>query len=341
MNLRIIRPRTAGVLLAVVFAASCGDSPSQPASPRVTARLEILAGNGQTGAPGEELPNALTVRALDSIGRPVSGQIINFRVVQGGGSVFAGANVTGADGIAREFWTLGPRGGEAQVLEARAVDNATSQKIVFGTFTATTVANRAHTLSQCCLGGSWGVGSTYPSPVQALVKDSLGNPVPNLPVTWTVVVGNGRLTNAAGVHASTHVVNTDAQGISTIRFTTGTIAGLNVVRSAAGSLQDADSINGHPGVPVRFTIEPASLALGVNATAKLTGFGYDRFNNRTTQRPTWRSLDPAIVTVVSPSATQTDTVATVRGQAAGTGRVVGQFNTGSKVYADTVTVTVQ
>ncbi|HYW12768.1 MAG TPA: hypothetical protein VE871_12460 [Longimicrobium sp.] len=341
MPLQLFRARTAGVLLAAVFAASCADSPSQTAGPRITAKLEIVAGNGQTGAPGEELANPVTVRALDSIGQPVPGQIINFRVVQGGGSVFAGANVTDANGMALEYWTLGPRAGDAQTLEARAVDNATGAKIVFGTFTATSVGSTPGWIQIGSLPEMGAVGQTVANPIDAIVRDAFQNAVANAQVTWTVFQGNGRFTNAAGVHGSTAVSTTNAQGVATIKFTPGTTAGINAIRATAGSVQDADSMVGLAGVPVRFTISPSSLTLPVNGTGKFTGFGYDRWNNQTVQRPTWRSLDAGIVTVLSPTSTRADSVATVRGNAVGTGRVVGQFNTGSKVYADTAEVTVQ
>lgn len=93
---------------------------------------------------------------------------------------------------------------------------------------------------------------------------------------------------------------------------------------------------------MRFVAEPASLVLGgVNATGKVKGWGYDRYDNRiTAYRARWSTLEPAIVSVLTPSSTQADTVATVCGNAQGTGRVVGTLTVFRKVYADTVPVTV-
>ncbi len=343
MTFRII-PRTAGVLLAAVFAASCGDTPAQPIKPTTTAKLEILAGNNQTGGPNEELPIPLTVRAVDSAGNPVAGQIVNFRVVEGHGSVFAGANVTGPDGIARERWTLGDQAQDRQVLEARAVDNATGERIVFGTFTARMVGTTPTRLE--FIDYRWPsqalVGQTLVDSIKVIVLDQYNNRVPDAQVTWTVTAGNGRVTNAAGTTASSVVSPTDSMGISFVRFTTGTVAGTNTIRATLGSLQASTSIMGLPASPVRFTIAPPALTLGgVGATGRLTGWGYDRFNNRTTHRGQWRSLEPAIVSVLSPASTQADSVATVRGNAQGMGRVVGQITVGSKVLADSVNVTVQ
>jgi hypothetical protein len=329
----------AGILLVTAFAASCAESPSQPAQPRITAKLEIVSGQGQIGGPGEELPTPLTVRAVDSAGLPVSGQIVNFRVVQGGGSVFAGANVTGADGIAREYWTLGPKAGEAQVLEARAVDNATSQKIVFGTFTATSVGSRPNRID-FFLPTEWAVATTYQYPVEAYVRDEFLNPVVNVPVTFTVIQGNARLTSPAGQTASTITVNTGADGKATIRFTTGTVAGTNTVRVTAGTVVVERSTLGTPGSPKRVEIQPGALTVPVGGSANVEAWGYDRFNNKVSYKPSWSTLDPSIVTVVSP--TQTSTVATVQGNAQGTGRVIARIQLGTSILlADTINVTVQ
>jgi hypothetical protein len=92
-------------------------------------------GDGQSGPPGTELPEPLVVRLLTGAGRPVPGQIVNFVVTRGGGSVFAGRAITDADGIAKERWTLGAAPGENEV-QARAVDATTGERLVFGTFRA-------------------------------------------------------------------------------------------------------------------------------------------------------------------------------------------------------------
>jgi|GEM_PF-1524038 len=97
--------------------------------------LSVISGNNQTAAPGTELPNPLVARVEDSRGRAMGGQIVNFVVVSGGGSVFAGAAISGRDGIVQERWTLGASG--PQQVEARAVDNQTGEKLTFAIFTAT------------------------------------------------------------------------------------------------------------------------------------------------------------------------------------------------------------
>jgi hypothetical protein len=133
--------RLAAAVLAALL-VSCGESGSStPASP--VASIQIVSGNAQTGFAGEELPDAVVVRVTDAAGTPVAGQIINFKVTEGGGSVFAGAALSDASGTARERWTLGPVTGLSPVpqkLEARAVDTQTGGAIVFATFAATAAA---------------------------------------------------------------------------------------------------------------------------------------------------------------------------------------------------------
>jgi hypothetical protein len=99
--------------------------------------LDIVSGDAQSAQANTELPNPLVVRVTNDRGRPVGDQIVNFRVVSGGGSVYAGSGITNRDGLAQEWWTLGSTG--VQRLEVRAVDPATGEKKVYGQFAATFV----------------------------------------------------------------------------------------------------------------------------------------------------------------------------------------------------------
>ena len=98
--------------------------------------MVIVSGDGQVGNPGQELAAPLVVRVDDERGQPVEGQIVNFRVTDGGGSVFAGAALTNQAREARERWTLGPEVGVLQRVEARAVDAASGAALVFASFQA-------------------------------------------------------------------------------------------------------------------------------------------------------------------------------------------------------------
>src|SRR5437667_602512 len=122
--------RIAGLLVL----ASC-TAPVGTDQPVGSLSLSVVSGNNQIAPPGTELPNPIVALVQDSRGHVVRGQIVNFVVVSGGGSVFAGAAISGGDGIVQERWTVGFSG--PQQVEARAVDNTTGEKLTFATFTAT------------------------------------------------------------------------------------------------------------------------------------------------------------------------------------------------------------
>ena len=155
-------PRPLLTALAIVTMAAC----TPPAGPEADAALSlaILSGDSQVGAPGAELPEPVTAVVLDARGRPVRGQLVNFQVAAGGGSVFAGAALSDRHGVVREWWTLGPDPGE-NTLEARAVHPVTGEKLVFATFTA--IAEDGDSTPADPLAGTWtgvrgdGVSVTY------------------------------------------------------------------------------------------------------------------------------------------------------------------------------------
>jgi Bacterial Ig-like domain (group 1) len=167
------------VLVALSLACS-GDGGTTPG---VAAALNVVSGDHQTAPPNTELPQPLVVRVTDANGQPVEGQVVNFHVTGGGGSMFAGAGSTNADGIVQDRWTLGPADGP-QTAEARAVDNTTGAPLVFATFAAT--AASPPTLSRVDIVGAWSgtatVGTHVP-PVTLLAKDQFGAPLPNYTFT--------------------------------------------------------------------------------------------------------------------------------------------------------------
>ena len=105
----------AGALLLLGAAGCEKDSPAPPSAPGVFRDLRIAAGNNQSGSPGEELPQALVVEAVDSGGGPVAGVRVRFAVAAGGGVLSDTAAVTGRDGRAQTRLTLGSAPGIQQV----------------------------------------------------------------------------------------------------------------------------------------------------------------------------------------------------------------------------------
>jgi len=256
------------VLLAAAVAAlaACGDSTGAKVGP--AAHLDVLSGNTQTAPVLTELPQPVVVRVTDDKGHAVKGQIVNFVVTAGGGHVFAGTGLTNNDGIAQERWTLGGVAGAPQTLEARAVDSATGQALVFATFSATATAGTPTQAEPTGASATSGdtvvagvVGSVVEDTFGVLVRDAAGNPVPGAQVAWAVTSGGGSITSptttdASGVARTQWVLGT---GTGPVQTASATVAGTTVRFSAypATTLQKTagDGLTAAAGSPVTVTVK--------------------------------------------------------------------------------------
>jgi hypothetical protein len=281
MTLRSLRSVSTVLVIAAAALSACSDSTGSRAGP--AARMDVVGGSAQTGTVGAELPQPVVVKVTDAKGRAVKGQVVNFVVTAGGGTVFAGTALTDDDGMAQERWTLGKTAGSPQTLEARAVDSSTGQALVFATFTAT--ANPGAPASFQAFGDTdvAGVpGSPVEDPFAVEVRDTYGNPVPGAQVTWAVTSGGGTITSAT---------TTDADGRARTQWVLGT--GAAATQSAQATLGTAsiafraytattltrlagDGQSGGPGmlVTVRVRATGPSGAIGnLPLTWQVTGGG--------------------------------------------------------------------
>ncbi len=170
-------------IAGLVVLASC-TAPVGTDQPVGSLSLSIVSGDNQTAPPGTELPNPIVALVQDSRGHAVRGQIVNFVVVSGGGSVFAGAAISGGDGIVQEHWTVGFSG--PQQVEARAVDNQTGEKLTFATFTATL--------------------TDVQPPVVTNVATSPANPAPAIPFDLTAVVSD-TFTGGSNIASASYAID--------------------------------------------------------------------------------------------------------------------------------------
>jgi hypothetical protein len=164
----------------------------------------VVAGDAQSGTVGAELPDPLVVKVVDEDGKPVRGQVVNFRVVSGGGSVFAGSALTNKDGIAQERWTLGAVARDSQKVEVRAVDSGTGQGVVFAVFHATATPAAAASITALAPAAKAGfAGAAVADSPAVKVTDRFGNPVSGVVVMWTAdggsAVSPSTATGAGGV----------------------------------------------------------------------------------------------------------------------------------------------
>jgi hypothetical protein len=237
-------PVAATPALALLALLSCDHSPTAPRLDQLT--LDVVSGDGQTAVVGHEL--APLVVKVTSGGNPVAQQVLNFRVVSGGGSVYGGTELTDPDGIAQEIWTLGTKASDVQKVEVRAVESSTGAEKVFATFMGTALADKAAKLTAAAGDNQAALaGSTVLVAPAALVTDQYGNPIAGVSVTFAVATGGG---SATGLSQTTN-----ATGVATVgTWTLGTAAGTNTLTAATPGLALA-------GSPVTF------MAVGTTGTA--------------------------------------------------------------------------
>ncbi|MDZ7363203.1 MAG: Ig-like domain-containing protein [candidate division KSB1 bacterium] len=251
--------------------------------------MSIQAGNKQNGRAGETLPNPLVVRVIDgsnNLGNPVPGHRVRFFVMRGGGQFSTGSKdttvITGANGEAKVFWTLGGAvGTEAQEVRAIGTNNSggnlENSPLIFTANVNGSDPSAASSVFQV----------VSPKPpvladgvtkckVTVFVRDRFGNPVSGLAVTFMVSNGPNSIEQPSGL--------TNANGAATCAFSS-TRAGMKTVTAKIIGGIDLDR-----GIDVLFAPNEArnvSLVTGNNqacnvqaATPKpLTVKIGDQFNN--------------------------------------------------------------
>jgi hypothetical protein len=243
-------PRRWFVLAGGVIAGTalaCGGSDLLLPSDSRPAALSAVQGNNQSARAGTALPDSLVVRVTDASNRPVAQLRIAFVQAAGtsGGSFGPDTAVTDVNGNARSRWTLGPSAG-AQNAEAHVVGTDGLK----ATFSATATAGTAATIALVSGNNQAAVaGTTLPESLVVRASDAQGNPVPGLPVAWSVT-GGGAVSPANTV--------TGSDGRAATQRTLGPNAGAqSAVATAAGV----------PGSPVTFA---ATAIVGSPGTLTIT-----------------------------------------------------------------------
>jgi protocatechuate 3,4-dioxygenase beta subunit len=231
--------------------------------------LSAAGGDAQAGAAGQAVPAPLAVRAVDRLGRAVSGLPVAWEATEGAGSLAPAAPTTDSAGIARAVWTLGTKAGPNT---ARASGGGVS--VAFRAAGAAGAAAGIFAVSGD--GQSGAVGAALPGTLTVRVADALGNPVPGAPVEWTVTAGGGTVSPAG---------RTDEAGVARAAWTLGTVPGANTLQArnaaAQGSLAvfRATAVPGPPAVLGRVAGDGQSAAAGSALPAALTVRVADRFGN--------------------------------------------------------------
>ena len=230
--------RRLGTSLAAVLLVACGDDPQIPTA-AAPVSTELL-----TARVGAVLQNVPTVRITDQRGRIIKGLLVRWRVASGGGRVVNDTARTDGSGVATSGgWFLGTAAG-TQTLQASAdgISPVTyTAQATPGPLTSLVVRSGTNV--------SVPVATPLSAPPVVRAEDQFGNGIPDLPVTFAVVQGNGSLTGAAQV--------TNADGIARPgSWTIGTMAGVQrlnatAIDAALGSSASATiSITAQPGPAV-------------------------------------------------------------------------------------------
>jgi hypothetical protein len=161
------------------------------AAPGPVSRLVAVSATTQDAPVDAEVTIRPSVRAEDVFGNPVPNVAVSFSVTQGGGTVTGEVQTTNAQGIATvTSWRLGTTAGQ-QILRATAL-NATA-----AIFTANALPGPAADLVKIAGDGQQGISGLAVS-IQPGVRvvDAFGNPVGNVPVTFTPGAGSGTVLGA-------------------------------------------------------------------------------------------------------------------------------------------------
>ena len=213
------------IALAAGFYGCGGDKLTLPGEGQAT-KIEAVTGNAQAGIAGTALPLPIVVKVTDELGRPVSGQNVEYTVTGGGGQVSPGAMQTGADGRASTTWTLGPNAGD-QTVQAKAVGGGAPDDLTQA-FSATAIAGSG-TLIAAVSGDDQTapVNSALSNPLVVRVSDGNGNPVSGITIQWTVQ-------NGGSITPETSVTGDD--GLASASRVLGPTAGQQTAQASGDAL---------------------------------------------------------------------------------------------------------
>lgn len=177
------------------------------AAPGAPAALAAVRATALRGVAGELLAPAPELRVTDRGGNPVPGVAVTLK--PSSGPVHERAPVTDSTGRVAVAWTLGPLAG-AQRLTASAAGVDRPVELIAQVRAGPAAKIALDDLPATALGGE-----PLPRPVQAIVTDAHGNPVPDAVVTFTAKAGK----------VSPSRARTDASGRAAARWTLATSAG--------------------------------------------------------------------------------------------------------------------
>ncbi|HEX9166849.1 MAG TPA: Ig-like domain-containing protein [Gemmatimonadales bacterium] len=254
-----VPPRRGSPGLALLAGLLIGCGGGEPSGPPPPPTLAIVSGNGQAAEVGTPLPLPVVVSVSNRQG-PVGGAAVAFSVETGGGTLSRNQALTDPTGTAAVTWTLGGTMGEQRLrvsAGASVVTVAASASAGAPEIASPTAGNGQFVV----------VGRPVPIRPRVQVTDRFGNPLPGVPVVFSVGTGGGSITDSTGI--------TDATGSFTLGgWTLGKAPGFNRLQVGAGFalgeflavgtpglLTAADGVNQSANAGTRTPIAPAVLAV--------------------------------------------------------------------------------
>jgi hypothetical protein len=200
-------PQTAGTYALTATSAGFGSAAlTETAVAGAAATISVTSGSSQSGTVGTTLPSPLVVKAKDSFGNNVPGVLINYSNPYGG-TCSPNPATTGINGQASTTFTL-PTSAHTGFSVTASSGTATP-----ATFHETAVA--AAPATETITGGNnqtATAGTQLPKPLIVAVKDTYGNAVVGVTVTFSdggaggVFVTNTPITNGAGQASATYTL---------------------------------------------------------------------------------------------------------------------------------------
>jgi hypothetical protein len=230
--------------------------------PGPAALLEVISGDGQSGAVGATLPGPLVVSILDAARHPVPQVFVDFTVAGGGGTVTPPTTRTDFSGRAQAILTL-PTTPATIVVEARSAGLTGSP----ARFSAVAVSGPPRSIAAVSGDRQQGtVGLPLGASFAVRIADGYGNPVAGTPVSFVVVRGAGSL--------SAERPQSGADGTASSILTLGAPAGEVTVEARSEGLL---------GSPVTF--RATALAGPAHSLSVVSGDGQTGVVGATLQRP--------------------------------------------------------
>lgn len=222
------------------------------------ASITAASGTPQSAQLGAAFASPLVALVKDSSGNPVSGASVTFTAPASGASgVFPGGVLTytastNASGLATSaVFTANSTQGSYSVLAS------VSGVATPASFALTNVQRAAASVTAS--GGTpqtTAVGTAFPASLTAIVKDSLGNPISGIVVTFTAPTSGASATFLGGVTTITSATN--ASGMAAVGVTANTIAGSYIVTATVSGV----------ATPATFSLtNTAGTAASIAATA--------------------------------------------------------------------------